>query len=303
MEKNNIKKNQPIYSEVQPNTSEMPEVATIEASAPWKDADVSFNYVKVDYPKLHTHTHWELFIILSGTVTHEINGQAYTLAKGDACLIRPQDRHQLSHSMSSETGSYQHLNFLINTDFLQKQSALLDATLYESLLSSADVLSFTLEDKLLNSVVKRTIAIQSNNTPTPEELLTCKLIFQELYLYFLNLFLSPPSDYPDWLLHFLVLLQDVRSFSVPVVQLAQATPYSYSRLIRVFRSYTGVSLVDHMTNTKISYAKSLLKNTDMTMLAISSTLDFSVSYFNKLFKREVGVTPGNYRKAHRRTIK
>ncbi len=129
---------------------------------------------------------------------------------------------------------------------------------------------------------------------------TCKLIFYELYLEFLNQFLSPPADHPDWLLRFLVLLQDVSTFSMPVSQLAQATPYSYSRLIRIFKRHIGMSLVDYITDVKINYAKSLLKNTDMTMLSISYSLGFSVSYFNRLFKKEAGVPPGEYRKAHQK---
>ncbi len=288
----------PIFSEVQSNISELPEVATIEASSPWKDVDVSFFYVKVDYPRLHTHTHWELFVVLSGGVTHEINGETFTLKKGDACLIRPQDRHQLYDSFSTETDSYQNLNFLMSSDYMRQLSNSLDENLYANLMSSKVPLCFSVENSLLKSMTNRTIVIQSEKDFTPDNLFTCKLIFQELYLQFLNQFFRSPSSYPDWLLQFLVLLQDSNSFSVPVAQLAHASPYSYSRLIRIFKSYTGISLIDYTTNIKITHAKSLLKNTDMTMLAISSALDFSVSYFNKLFKKKVGVTPGDYRKNH-----
>ncbi len=305
MEKYNYMGRRPIYSEVQRNTSDIPEVATIEASSPWKDADVSFNFVKVDYPKLHTHIHWELLIVLSGTVTHEINGHTYTLKKGDACLIRPQDCHRMFGSMPSESGSYQHLNFLIRSAFLEHHSHLLDPALYESLMASSEPLRFNLEDQILSSVIKRTITIQASDpsSPRPESLRACKLVFQELYLCFLNQYLSPPSAYPEWLLRFLVLLQDVNSFNIPVSQLARTTPYSYSRLIRLFKSYTGVSLVDHITDVKIAYAKSLLKHTNMTMLAVASTLDFSVSYFNKLFKKREGITPGEYRRKHQRSFR
>ncbi len=285
--------------EAESNISEMPAVATIEASSPWKNAEVSFNYVQVDYPKLHTHTHWELFIILAGRVTHEINGHYYTLMKGDACLIRPEDCHRLFHGTATETGSYQHLNFLISTDYMLKNSALIDPALYENLVSSADILKFTVNDNLLSSTIKHT-TIQAKNPPTSDNLRICKLIFQNLYLHFLNHFLGPDSTYPEWLLHFLARLQDVSSFSMPVIQLARTTPYSYSRLIRIFKSYTGVSLVDYMTDTKIRYAESLLKNTNMTMLAISSALDYSVSYFNKLFKKRLGLTPGDYRRKYKR---
>ncbi len=157
----------PVYSAVQPNIQEIPAVATIEASSPWKNADVSFNYVNVDYPKLHTHSHWEMLIILSGSVTHEINGNTYTLSRGDACLIRPQDCHRLFHSLSGEKECYQQLNFLIRTECLQAYTALVDPGLYSQLLEHPMPLVFSLENSLLGEVQKRTVAIYTDNTATP----------------------------------------------------------------------------------------------------------------------------------------
>lgn len=54
--------------------------ATIEIASPFKTADVAFNWLNRDYPIYHEHSHWELLVIMSGEVCHNINGNGETSA-------------------------------------------------------------------------------------------------------------------------------------------------------------------------------------------------------------------------------
>ena len=45
---------------------------------------------------LHTHNHYELFIISEGTAYHLINDSVQTVKKGDLFFIRPNDMHSYS---------------------------------------------------------------------------------------------------------------------------------------------------------------------------------------------------------------
>ena len=42
---------------------------------------------------IHTHTHYELFIISEGVAYHMINDSVQTVRKGDLFFIRPNDMH------------------------------------------------------------------------------------------------------------------------------------------------------------------------------------------------------------------
>ena len=42
---------------------------------------------------IHTHNHYELFIISEGTAYHMINDSVQTVRKGDLFFIRPNDMH------------------------------------------------------------------------------------------------------------------------------------------------------------------------------------------------------------------
>jgi len=63
-----------------------------------------------------------------------------------------------------------------------------------------------------------------------------------------------------------------------------------------FRNETGHTVTEYILNEKIHEAKSLLGNSDYTILEISDMLGFgSMSYFAKTFKKICGCTPTDYK--------
>ncbi len=238
---------------------------------------------------------WVLLTVLNGSAVHQINGATCPLERADACLLRPAD---MSHCISSSEDC-RFLSFLVDADFINRYSALADLTLYNDLLNGNQPLRFHLTDDLLADIVKEVLLSQSAEQSKQECIRIYRLLFQKLFICFLEQYPYGPQKHPLWLLQFVEQLQDVGTFAVSLSQLARSTPYSYSRLTRIFKNHMGISLIDYVTDIKLEHAKHLLKHTDYTMLAISSKLDFSVSYFNKLFKRKTGLTPGQYRNKHR----
>ena len=77
------------------------------------------------------------------------------------------------------------------------------------------------------------------------------------------------------------------------------TPFSYSRLSRLFKLYIGKSLIEYINNLKIVYAKKELRMTQKKIIEISLDLGYdSVSSFNHIFKAATTLTPSQYRKKH-----
>lgn len=75
------------------------------------------------------------------------------------------------------------------------------------------------------------------------------------------------------------------------------TPAYFSRL---FKSETGMTFTDYVNRRKIEEATGLLRYSDYSDLEISSLLCFSSqSYFIKIFKKIVGMTPNEYKKKYR----
>lgn len=68
-------------------------------------------------------------------------------------------------------------------------------------------------------------------------------------------------------------------------------------IIRVFKKKYGTSPYSYIINLRISEAKKLLSESDLTVNEIASKLQFSESnYFSKTFRRYVGCSPIEYRK-------
>lgn len=281
----------PIYSTRGP-VKNIETVATYETATPWKSSSTSFYYTNFDYPFLHTHEYWELFIITEGAIVHSINGHSSIMQKGSACLIRPQDRHKLTFYQSK---AGQMITFILKPEYMRSLLSFYDLG---ELDAQAD-LSFSLSPLQLSNIVSSTLVIQSMSLDNLRDKETrCRLLFSELMTIFINQRIAKLKNVPDCVVKILETLSNPLSRNVNIKSdLAKTTNYSYSNILRIFKEYTGYTILQYVQITKINYATELLKNSDMRIIEIAETIGYdSIANFNKLFKRIVGMTPSQYRK-------
>ena len=78
--------------------------------------------------------------------------------------------------------------------------------------------------------------------------------------------------------------------------IAEALCLSRAYLSHQFRKETGITLMDFINDLKIEEARRLLSTTDLPISEIAGLLAYSSqSYFQTVFKRHTGKTPGKYR--------
>lgn len=78
---------------------------------------------------------------------------------------------------------------------------------------------------------------------------------------------------------------------------AQYAKISSSYLSRTFKKSMDINFIAYLTKRRIDLAKQLLKETERSITNISVELSFSdVNYFCKSFKKEVGLSPSEYRR-------
>ncbi len=71
-----------------------------------------------------------------------------------------------------------------------------------------------------------------------------------------------------------------------------------------FTKLAGVSFTHYRLNAKLNHAKNLLLTTDKTIDKISEDLGYyNPSSFMKLFKKETGITPSQYRNGKKFSLK
>lgn len=84
---------------------------------------------------------------------------------------------------------------------------------------------------------------------------------------------------------------------IDVNDVARHCGVSRRTLERTFDSFLGISPHDQIVRTRVARAKELLSETDYPLDTIAAKSGLSqAAYLNVLFKREVGTTPGEYRR-------
>ncbi|MGB4659884.1 MAG: response regulator [Mobilitalea sp.] len=78
-----------------------------------------------------------------------------------------------------------------------------------------------------------------------------------------------------------------------VSRIVDISPYYFSKL---FKEETGENFIEYLTNIRIEKAKKLLQNRDISIKNICADTGYSdPNYFSRIFKKQVGITPTEYR--------
>lgn len=79
-------------------------------------------------------------------------------------------------------------------------------------------------------------------------------------------------------------------------ELAAMVHVSSGYLGRIFKKETGLALTDYIIKKRIAVAKQLLSKTSLSITDVSARVGITYSsYFTKIFKEHVGMTPQEYR--------
>lgn len=79
-------------------------------------------------------------------------------------------------------------------------------------------------------------------------------------------------------------------------ELADKLYVNQSYLSREFKKETGYSMVKFITNKRIREARTLLRDTDLLITEIATTVGYNnITHFNAMFKKEIGISPKEFR--------
>ena len=84
--------------------------------------------------------------------------------------------------------------------------------------------------------------------------------------------------------------------SINLDSLSKELNFNKYYLCRVFKDETGRNITDYINNQRILKAKELLEDDTLKIVDISQLIGFNdVTYFNRVFKKSVGMSPGTYK--------
>ncbi|WP_260866120.1 AraC family transcriptional regulator [Paenibacillus xylanexedens] len=88
------------------------------------------------------------------------------------------------------------------------------------------------------------------------------------------------------------------NYTLPIMvePLAELLDCSAGHLSRIFKKETGSSLITYLTRIRMDKATELLLHTDASLQQIADSIGIpDVVYFNRLFKKHVGLSPGRFK--------
>ena len=257
------------------------------------------------YPSigLHCHTEFELFIFAEGQCRFQLGDSFFTAKAGDIVLVQPNVLHG-AEPINSEKVAYDIVLFhpqlmtggiedrayqeiwlpLINGDLNVDAPINTEHPYYTQILHVAErtvtcVRNPNIQNELLlrSSLMKLFfLLLDSGSIRSKSELLSQN-----------DSVLVPVTDY----------IKANYAEALTVETLADIVHLSKSYFMGLFRKIYGMSAIAYVHHVRIEAVCELLKHTDESITEIAIRCGYpSVANFNRHFKKEVGMTPGEYRK-------
>ena len=271
---------------------------------------ITFTYVdtytdfKQNHP-LHIHQNVELYFCVSEHIDYVVEDAYYHLEPGDIIVIRPGEVHKV---VLRESHQYERFFIVFPANSFPEHitnplSPLLQAEGGSSRLRPPPELRDTVRTLLYD-----TLNICREDIPDGQS----SLFQTKVYAKTLELLCTicectayvhgPDSHVNDSKLSTpladVMLYIDRHLKTIQTVnEIAEAVHVSPSYLSALFRKHLGVPLVYHLQSLKISLAKQMLEEGYSVMDACRETGYTDCSYFIRVFKRHMGVTPLKYRAA------
>lgn len=257
-------------------------------------------FEKVDSPhdyamnEPHSHEHFELYFLSEGTRHFFINDKMFVVDKNTLIVVPPFCMHK------TEGGPYVRFNINVSPNLLsQDQCAVLRK------IASADAV--TLKGRTLGIIKDILIEgahIQSMNIKNKNDYLLALLKSIILFLAIEKSDSTPiesvaksnKSDSPQVLK---IVYYINKHYNQPITLSTLCNEFFLSKvsLCKKFKEVMSCSIMEYVLRLRLNVAKSLLKETKKSIEEIADECGFSsANYFGLIFKKEVGLSPLNYKK-------
>ena len=247
----------------------------------------------------HCHDFYEIFITVTGTVTHYINGIKQKLPEGSLVFIRPDDVHSYMYdSPNSNETAY------INLTFTYETANLLFEFLSDGF-PSKELLSHDMPPTItLNNIEKKRLLKQIEELNIinwqDKNLLKIKMrsILADIFVrYFSNSIDDSKDPKPLWFVELLSDMEMPENFIAGTERMISLSHKSREHLSRCFKHHLGITPSEYINELRINYASNLLIHTNTPILELCYMCGYqSLSYFYKVFKRKYGQSPNEFRK-------
>ncbi len=256
-------------------------------------------------PEEHLHSYFEIYYLLSGERYYFVEDQIYHVHSGSLVLIPP---HVVHRTTNVRPQSHERILIHFGPEYLETRiPALKSYPLLDPFYRGNKIIRLNAnEQRTIEGILDKALAEAKQQRQHYE--LYQALLLSELLLNIGRIELSPENNSVGELSPMHIRVHNVIRFvrehheeSLRLSALAERFFVSPSYLSRVFRQVTGLTLVQYINNVRIRQAMELLSKSNLSVSEVAEAVGYETqTHFSRIFKRFMGMTPMQYRKANRR---
>ena len=259
----------------------------------------------VDFP-LHRHDFVEILYMLKGCTIHDMPGrEPLTLRAGELLMMNGQAMHAIRRCGGEDVG----VNIFVRPAFFDEtltaigRSNALGRFLMDALKrgeSSVPYLHFQVADvPAIQSLMESMLFSLASDKPAGQRILKAGMTLLFLQLLAHTSQLSMPSTGVSALV--VAVLEEIQHnyAAISFRDFARAHHVSPAYVSQAVRKATGLSCTEHLQRQRISQAKRLLRETDLSVADVCEAVGYAnTGHFYHLFEKEVSLSPSEYRRVN-----
>lgn len=244
----------------------------------------------------HWHKELEIVRVLKGQFVLFLNGEKVFLNEGEICIIESTCLHR------GEPLFCQYDCLVFDVSMLSRAGGDAVQKFIRPLLNNTTRLKHVIskDDALLYSQINQLFDIMRDKKPN-YELDTYSLLFAILSQMYAHAYVqtSTPTLYSRQsraVIDLIYWIENNLNQPISLDALAQQSGFNKKYLCRIFKEYTSKTIVDYINELRIEKACYEISelNESITNAAFNNGFN-DLSYFCKLFKRYMGLTPKEYK--------
>jgi AraC family cel operon transcriptional repressor len=256
------------------------------------------NYSGTENFQLHYHDYYEIFLMISGEGIHYVNGERKPLTDHSLIFIRPSDTHTYIREQDKKF-SFINLTFTKET-FENLFSYIGNPEAKEKMITSKMPPLIFVEKLDKEKLLSRFEALNTLNWEEPKKReARMKLLLMDIFVNFFIGAVERKDNAPSWLEMLTEKMNHPSHFSEGIPKMLELSGYSREHLSRSVKKHLKVTLSEFINSLRINWICNMLINTDVPITDLCFEAGFSsLSYFYRVFKAAIGITPADFRERH-----
>ena len=247
------------------------------------------NWVTNSGLKPHKHDYYHMFIVRQGPLDFIFDDEVYQLENGEALLAKPGVIHGMD-DVKIRMGRVYEIKFTTQSPALKNLLDNLPAKLPSAPFAEALVQELVAESDL-----------QEPSTPTfvSDYLLSLINFYSRQYgkLESHETSTIDTTGFSKVSKEIVQYLEANYAHEISLQEIADAVGLNKNYICSVFKRDSGMTIGNCQTAIRIRKAAEMISFSDMNLVQVASATGFTnLSHFNRIFKKIVGIPPGQYRR-------